>query len=219
MDSVDLDPEKKLVYVTGRIDPSEIIKKFEKWQRKAQVVSSDKNNESKTEEEDLEFNRHHSGKGTKNSNDHNKKIHNHREKKHCNHIGDIDSTSLSFKVGHEPEKYVPSKEEDIRNICRDPYCRIHAINQVIKTGLPGFSGSVTMLPHRQQHPYHYYQDGLRSYPPPGLPHSGLSSWRTPFYGQQYLQPSYPTVEYPNLQRPVWEYDNLRAENNGRCRTM
>lgn len=201
MDSVVLNPEKKLVYVTGKVDPTELMKKFSKWGKKAQLLSYDKEamNEEKHVEGELKIAQIRKEK--KNSSCRSQETDEH----YCGHND----------FGHEPESYVPPKELDISTICRDPFCKIHVRNAVIKNApavLPRRNGTA-MWPHP-----HMNGDGggIGGYPPPAVLDPGYGYPRMPPYQQRYPRIAPPAIHYYNLRRPMPGFDYFSDEHSGGC---
>nr|XP_027127264.1 uncharacterized protein LOC113743453 [Coffea arabica] len=164
--SVAVDPEKKLVYVAGKVDPKLLLDSIAKMGKSAEILSCEEgaNKDKRQAYDDHFFNRgqnyHYHGKE-----DYNFRRTGMEQKQSGKKEGDDD---------HEFEDYVPPKFDP--HLCRDPFCKLHNRRPIFHEKVPAWNS-----PHHSARFFHgaspmfYHGSHLDDY----YSHPGMSQ---PGYG-------------------------------------
>lgn len=149
--AVDVYPEKKLVAVTGRVDPIILLQSITKWGKSAELLSYTKNpkNSNKHAKQDPEWECEHEI-----GNKHKNVPPNGRER---NRGIPKDDRPRKEKSDHEPEAYIaPTIDE---KVCRDPYCKLHKCRPIFHNKVP--SRDSADHPHHTQGSSHGSEGGTQ----------------------------------------------------------
>ncbi|GMP91111.1 hypothetical protein CsSME_00041946 [Camellia sinensis var. sinensis] len=187
--AVDVDAEKGLVTVSGKVDPATLIKHIAKKKKKAELLSY---------EEPIKNKDSNSKKNTPTLKQH--KTNDHQKSKTKNKSKDKDCFCVDESDDHEFEDYVSPKEyEDVE--CRDRHCRLHHKKPIIHHVPP-------MI--KLQPPLHR--------PPPPPPHFSRPPdphWQRHHYGEDLMEGRWrrvQNVEPVLYDRPIQlsQYDLRRG---------
>ncbi|KAK3041404.1 hypothetical protein RJ639_000381 [Escallonia herrerae] len=196
VNSVRVDREKRLVYVTGNVEAMELMKQIEKWGKKAKLVSCD---DPRKDEDNDDQDR-----------DHVQYMHSNKDKKKKNARGHTDAggkhnccTHNDFE-GHGAEPYAATPTGDFGDMCADPFCKLHNREMYLRNN-PHFL-------HPMEHGP-FFQGGA---PYPSFYNGGVP----PHYHQQY-GPSLPFGYHHRRPMPLIDgFTNFfNDDNTGGCSIM